>query len=163
MLKGVFMYSCTWTIIDPDIATLELEPKSCLASLSADYLIRWLFIFTRSYHAKPCLLHHLTLLIPVGNTGGKAHSTACGTSTPFCCLLNTIGTWIWHNPKCGLLPVGWRQNPTELYYKKNSHETSLSNSALSYLGRNVWDKQGPKPTLLTGFRNFKSCLFRNPE
>lgn len=63
-----------------------------LLSLLRAYLIGWLFIFTRSHHAKSCLLHHLTLLISVGNTGRKAHSTTFGTSTPFCCLFNTIGT-----------------------------------------------------------------------
>lgn len=98
-----------------------------LLSLLRAYLIRWLFVFTRSHHAKSCLLHHLTLLISVGNTGRKAHSTAFGTSTPFCCLFNTIGTWIRHvYPKCGLLSVCWKQNATELcYYEKLKRKQNI--------------------------------------
>lgn len=93
MLKGVFVHTCTWSILDSNIATVASQLKrSCSLSLLAAYLIRWRFVFTRSHHAKACLLHHLTLLISVGDTGGKAHSTAFGTSAPFCRLFNTIGT-----------------------------------------------------------------------
>lgn len=77
-------------------AVLVFKTNSFHGLLCSDtffsFLIRWLFIFTRSHHAKSRLLYHLTLLISVGNTGRKAHSTASGTSAPFCCLLDTIGT-----------------------------------------------------------------------
>lgn len=140
---------------------INSQRDSASLPLVAAYLIKWLFIFTRSYHAKSCLLRHLTLLIPVGNTGRKAYSTAFGTCTPFCCLLNTIGTWIRHtDPKCGLLSVGWRQNPTEFYYKfvwKPSIWLSFITSE-----KEQRDKERSKSMLLTQFRNFKSCLFRSP-
>lgn len=47
---------------------------------------------TRSHHAEPNLLHHLTLLILVGDPSGDAHATAFGTCTPLCGLFNAVHT-----------------------------------------------------------------------
>lgn len=56
------------------------------------YLFCWLLLllFTGPHHAEPSLLYHLTLWIPVGDSGGKTHATALGTCTPLCGLFNAV-------------------------------------------------------------------------
>ena len=51
-----------------------------------------MLLVTGPHHAEPGLLHHLTVRIPVGDTGGKARAAALGTRTPLGGLFDAVDT-----------------------------------------------------------------------